>query len=525
MNLVVHMSIVQSVKRNAQIRGRQTATIFGERSRTWLEFRERVARLAGGLKALGVGPNDRVAILALNSDRYLEAYVAVPWAGGAVVPLNIRWSEIENAYALNDSDATVLFVDDAFLKQAGALKQQVGSLHAIVHMADTAPPAGLVGHEAVIECHPPLMDAGRGGEDLAGIFYTGGTTGFPKGVMLAHRGLWASAIAWLAENEPVANSVLLHAAPMFHLADGAMINGGSIVGATHAVIPSFTPEGVLQAIERYKVTELLLVPTMIGRLVAHPMIAETDVSSLKRLNYGGSVIPEAVLARAIKAFPGCKLTQAYGQTELSPVATLLGPEYHVLEGPNAGRLTSAGRPAACNELEIVDPNDNELPRGAVGEIRCRGPNAMLGYWNKPQETAAALRDGWVYTGDAGFMDEDGFVTIVDRIKDMIVTGGENVFSAEVENAVFDYSAVAQCAVVGVPSEEWGEAVHAIVILKEGHNATAEEIIAHCRTRIAGYKCPRSVEFRSEPFPLSGAGKVLKRELRAPYWESQRRQVG
>jgi acyl-CoA synthetase (AMP-forming)/AMP-acid ligase II len=518
------MSIVQSVKRNAQTRGRETATIFGERSRTWLEFRERVARLAGGLKALGVGPDDRVAILALNSDRYLEAYVAAPWAGGAVVPLNIRWSEAENAYALNDSEATLLFLDDAFLNQASALKQQVGSLRAIVHMGDTAPPAGLIGHDALIEGHPPLTDAGRGGEDLAGIFYTGGTTGFPKGVMLPHRGLWASAMAMLAEAEPVTNNVVLHAAPMFHLADGAMINCGTIVGATHAVIPSFTPESVLRAIERYQVTDLLLVPTMIGMLVAHARIAEADVSSVKLLTYGGSVIPEAVLARAIKAFPGCKFMQAYGQTELSPIATVLGPEYHVLGGPNAGRLTSAGRPAACNELEIVDPNDNEVPRRTVGEIRCRGPNTMLGYWKKPQETAAALRNGWVYTGDAGFMDEDGFVTIVDRIKDMIVTGGENVFSAEVENAVFDHAAVAQCAVVGIPSAEWGEAVHAIVILKERHVATAAEIIAHCRERIANYKCPRSVEFRSEPFPLSGAGKVLKRELRAPYWEGQRRQV-
>jgi acyl-CoA synthetase (AMP-forming)/AMP-acid ligase II len=518
------MSIVQSVKRNAQIRGRQTATIFGERRRTWLEFRERVARLAGGLKALGVGPDDRVAILALNSDRYLETYVAAPWAGGAVVPLNIRWSEAENAYALNDSETTVLFVDDAFLKQAGALQQQVGSLRAVVHMGDAAPPAGLIGHEALIEGHPPLPDAGRGGEDLAGIFYTGGTTGFPKGVMLPHRGLWASAMAWLAEAEPIADSVALHAAPMFHLADGALMVGGTITGATHAVIPMFAPEGVLQAIERYKVTQLLLVPTMIGMLVAHPKIAEADVSSVKLVTYGGSVIPEAVLARAIRAFPGCKFTQAYGMTELSPIATLLGPEYHVLEGPNTGRLTTAGRPAACNELEIVDPNGDEVPRGTVGEIRCRGPNTMLGYWKKPQETAAALRDGWVYTGDAGVMDEDGFVTIVDRLKDMIVTGGENVYSAEVENAVFDHPAVLQCAVVGIPSQEWGEAVHAIVILREGQAATAAEIIAHCRERIANYKCPRSVEFRNEPFPLSGAGKVLKRELRAPYWEGQRRQV-
>lgn len=518
------MSIVQSVKRNVQMRGNDTATIFGDRRHSWMEFRERAARLAAGLKALGVAPGDRVAILALNSDRYLEYYVAVPWAGAVVVPLNTRWSEAELAYALNDSGAICLLLDDAFLKHAAALLGQVASLRRAVYLGEQSTPPGLVGYEVLIDGNAPLADAGCGGEDIAGIFYTGGTTGFSKGVMLSHRSLWASAMAWLVEAEPLPQSVGLHAAPMFHLADVAAIMGFTIAGNVNAVIPFFTPEGVLAAIERFRVTDLLLVPTMINMLVSHPKIAETDVSSIRRLAYGGSVIPEAVLARAIAAFPNCRFTQAYGQTELSPIATLLLPEHHVLEGPNAGRLTSAGRPAACNEVEIVDPNDVEVPRGTVGEIRCRGPNTMLGYWNKPQETAAALRDGWVYTGDAGYMDDEGFVFIVDRLKDMIVSGGENVFSAEVENAVFNHSAVAQCAVVAIPSAEWGEAVHAIVILKEGCAATAEEIIAHCRREIAHYKCPRSVEFRTEPFPLSGAGKVLKRELRAPYWERQTRQV-
>jgi acyl-CoA synthetase (AMP-forming)/AMP-acid ligase II len=295
-------------------------------------------------------------------------------------------------------------------------------------------------------------------------------------------------------------------------------------GDVHAVVPFFSPENVLDAVERFRITDTLLVPTMINMLISHPKIAEADVSSIRFMAYGGSVIPEAVLRRAIAALPNCRFMQAYGQTELSPVATLLGPEYHVLEGPNAGRLTSAGRPAACNELEIVDVNDVEVPRGTVGEIRCRGANTMLGYWNKPHETAAAFRDGWVYTGDAAYMDEEGFVYIVDRLKDMIVSGGENVFSAEVENVVCNHPAVGQCAVIAVPSVEWGEAVHALVILREGCDATAADIIAHCRQSIAGYKCPRSVEFRIEAFPLSGAGKVLKRELRRPYWEEAERQV-
>jgi acyl-CoA synthetase (AMP-forming)/AMP-acid ligase II len=518
------MSIVQGVKRNAQIRGDQTATIYGDRRRTWREFRDRAARLAAGLASLGIAPGERVAILSLNSDRYLEYYVAVPWAGAVVVPLNIRWSEAELAYALSDCGAAALFIDDAFLKHTAPLREQVGSLRHIVHSGDDATPAGLIPYESLIDGRAPLPDAGRGGEDMAGIFYTGGTTGFSKGVMLPHRGLWASAMSFFAVVAPTAQPVMLHAAPMFHLADVALIMSGIITGGVQAVVPFFAAEPVLAAIERHRVTDLLLVPTMIAALVSHPKIAETDVSSLRQLAYGGSVITESVLRRAIAVLPNARLVQAYGQTELSPVATLLGPEYHVLDGPNAGKLSSAGRPAVCNELEIVDPNGDEVPRGTVGEIRCRGPNTMLGYWNKPQETAAAFRDGWVYTGDAGYMDDEGFVYIVDRLKDMIVSGGENVFSAEVENAVCNHPAVAQCAVVAIPSPQWGEAVHAIVILRDGQTATADEIIAHCRTEIAHYKCPRSIEFRTEPFPLSGAGKVLKRELRAPYWADQARQV-
>ena len=310
-------------------------------------------------------------------------------------------------------------------------------------------------------------------------------------------------MAWLAAVGPSAQKVMLHAAPMFHLADGALIIGGSLTGDAHAIIPSFTPEDVLAAVERFGVTDILLVPTMINMLVSHPKIADADVTSVRWVVYGGSAIPEAVLARH-RRVPQLPLHASLWPDGAVPHCNALGPRE--FEGPNAGRLTSAGHPATCNELEIVDPNDTEVMRGTVGEIRCRGPNVMLGYWNKPAETAAALRDGWAYTGDAGYMDEEGLVYIVDRLKDMIVTGGENVYSAEVENAVCNHPAVAQCAVIAIPSEEWGEAVHTIVILKEGCDAAAEDIIAHCRQAIAHYNCPLSIEFRSEPFPLSGPAR-------------------
>jgi acyl-CoA synthetase (AMP-forming)/AMP-acid ligase II len=518
------MSITQGIKRNVQQNRDGRATAFGERAQTWGKFQDRVARLAGGFKFLGVETGDRVAILALNSDRYLEYFVAVPWAGGVLVPLNIRWSVAENVYSLNDCGATVLLVDDAFIGLAAPIMAEAKSVRAVIHMGDGPRPAEMIGYEELIERSAAVADAGRAGEDLAGIFYTGGTTGFPKGVMLPHRSLWASAAALCGAVDIERGSIYLHAAPMFHLADGAMTMATLLAGSSHAMIPAFNPELVMEAIGRHRVSHVLLVPTMINILVSHPKLAEADMSSLRRLLYGASPIPETLLVQAMRAIPDCQFIQAYGQTELSPVATILPFACHVVDGEKAGKLKSAGRAAMCNEIEIVDAEGVEVPLGTVGEIRARGPNAMLGYWNKPKETAAALRDGWVHTGDAGYVDEEGFVYIVDRVKDMIVSGGENVYSAEVENAVAKHPAVAQCAVIGIPDDKWGEAVHAIVILKDGQGATAQAIIEHCHTVIAGYKCPRSIEFRTEPMPLSGAGKVLKRELRRPFWEGKSRQV-
>jgi len=281
----------------------------------------------------------------------------------------------------------------------------------------------------------------------------------------------------------------------------------------------FSPAEVMKAISDHRVTDALLVPTMIQMLVDDPSVADNDMSSLVHLIYGASSISEALLERARKVFPAAGFTQAYGMTELSPCATLLTPADH--DDPALHR--SAGRAAPHVEVRIVDPNDVEVPRGEVGEIVVRGDNVMLGYWNRPQDTAAAVRDGWMHTGDGGRMDENGYVFIVDRIKDMIITGGENVYSAEVENALAGHPAVAACAVIGVPDPDWGERVHAVVVLLPGQQATAEEIRTHCKTLIAGYKAPRSVDF-VDALPMSGAGKILKRDLRKRYWDESGNQV-
>jgi long-chain acyl-CoA synthetase len=263
---------------------------------------------------------------------------------------------------------------------------------------------------------------------------------------------------------------------------------------------------------------------MINMLVNHPDIGRFELSSLRHLAYGGSPMPEAVIRKTLEVLPHVRLTQAYGQSEASPCLTINPHEYHAFSGPRAGKVRSAGRAVYGIQLRILDIDGNEVERGKVGEICARGDIVMLGYWNKPQQSAEALRGGWLHTGDLGTMDEEGFVFVVDRLKDMIITGGENVYSVEVEQAIYQHPAVAECAVIGIPDDTWGEAIHAVVRLREGRSIAAHDLIGHCHDLIAGYKCPRSIEFRTLPLPVSGAGKILKSELRKPYWLGKARAV-
>lgn len=517
--------LTQSLHRNAQIFGNKPATVFLNRQHNWKQTIGRVARLAGAFQQLGIQSDDRVAILALNSDRYLEYYYATWWAGASVVPMNIRWSVAENAYSLKDSGAKILLVDDTFAKIIQALRLECKALTAIIFIGEGPLPDGMLDYETLITENEPIADAYRHDDQMAGIYYTGGTTGFPKGAMLTHGSLLSSAYAVGMELKTDASDRYLHAAPMFHLADGAASNAISLVGATHVMIPMFTPDGVLQAIEKHLISTSLLVPTMIKMVIDSPNLATTDVSSLKTVIYGASPISESTLIEAMQKLPQAAFMQGYGQTECSPIVCIMPREDHVLEGPRAGKLRSAGRATFCAQVSIRDEAGNEVPIGTVGEIAVKGPNVMLGYWNKPEETANALRgDGWLYTGDGAYMDEDGYVFVVDRMKDMIVTGGENVYSTEVENALTAHPAVSQAVVIGIPHDAWGEAVHAFVILRPNMAAIEIELIEHCKSLIANYKCPRSIEFRAEPFPLSGAGKILKRELRQPFWKEKERLV-
>jgi long-chain acyl-CoA synthetase len=441
-----------------------------------------------------------------------------------VVPLNIRWSPLENEDAMRDCRAHILFVDKTFAAIGAALARTLPGLK-LIYADDGDTPAEMESYEALVLRSEPVPDAMREANDLAGIFYTGGTTGRSKGVMLSHGNLMASAMNALGEGFFRGGApIYLHAAPMFHLANGAAMYSLLLSGGSNVIIPAFTPEAVMSTVQNERVTDVLLVPTMIQMLVDHSALGSYDLSSLKNIIYGASPISAAVLNRATAALPNVQFTQAYGMTELSPMATVLHWKEHIGEGRAKGRHRGAGRATLGCEVRIVDPDDKPVPHGTVGEIIVRGDNVMMGYWERPEETARAVIDGWMHTGDSGYMDQDGFIYVVDRVKDMIISGGENVYSVEVENALAQHPAVAQCAVIGIPDERWGETVHAVVVTRSGAKVSAGELIEFSKTLIAGYKCPRSVDISENPLPLSGAGKVLKRALRQPFWENRERHV-
>jgi len=518
------MQFTQGLHRAVQQQPDAIAVVCKDRRRTFRELRDRVARLAGGLRSIGIERGSRVCILALNSDRYLESYLALAWLGAVVNPANFRWSAPEVIYSLNDSDSIALIVDDQFAPMIETIKAGTPGLKQVIFAGDGATPAGTVGYEALLAASAPVADVGAGGNELFGVFYTGGTTGKPKGVMLSHLNVLSSGLNVLAEGALPEGAIGLHAAPMFHLADMMLTISLLLRGGRHIVLPVFRPDFLLDIIEAEKVSDLLLVPAMLQAFVDFPATKTRDIGSVKRIMYGASPASEALLDRTLAAMPGASLMQVYGMTEMSAVMTALPPVDHAPATRSGNRLRSGGRGSYHVQVKIVDEHDSELPRGQVGEIIAKGPNMMIGYLNKPDATAEALRNGWMHTGDMGYMDDHGYVFIVDRLKDMIISGGENIYSVEVENAASKHPAVAAVAVIGIPDAAMGEAVHAAIVLKPGAAVTQDELYAHCKTLIAGYKCPRSVEIR-EALPVSGAGKVLKTELRKPFWEGRERAVG
>lgn len=495
------MRVSNALVRAARVAPKLVAAIEGDRSYTWSQLRTRVARLAGLLATKGTGPGSRVAILALNGISYFEAWFAIPWAGGVMVPLNVRLAHSELDFQLRDAGVSLLLHDAPFAGQARQLLA-AGTVEDLLEITSAETEILLAERAELAECESV--------QELAGIFYTGGTTGLPKGVMLSHANLTAMALNLLAHIDFTQGDVLFHAAPMFHLADiGTLF--GTMAAGTHVFRGEFDSTTMLVDFARYGVTHCFTVPVMIERLTREAASSDLNAGSLRYLGYGGSPIATASLEKARAQFPSVKFIQGYGQTEF-PAATFLPPQDHAVDADPV-LLKSCGRACVGYDIRILDADGQECPLGVVGEIVGRGDNVMMGYLGRPEETADVLRNGWLHSRDVGYMNEDGYIFITDRLKDMIVSGAENIYSIEVESALTYHPAVLECAVIGLPDQDWGERVHAIIVAAGDTTPTPEELTAFCRDRIAGYKIPKSYEFRDEPLPRSAAGKVLKRELR------------
>jgi len=517
------MYVHDLILRAEALYGNLPAVVDGPVRYRYAELAGRVRRLAGGLRALGLGPGDVVACLSLNGHRAMESFFAASLAGVAVTPINTRLAPPETAFILRDSGAKALLAGASFLP---ALERIAGEVPDLKHVVLLDGPAGRGasgslswrGYEEWLAASQPWREAPAdwATERMVLLCYTGGTTGLPKGVMLSQGNVLANARHAIEMMELGGRDVWLHAAPMFHLADAWACFSITALGGLHVFMERFDAAQALALIEAHAVTATSIVPTMVLMLLQEPSVATRNLRSLRRVLYGASPMPVAPLKAAIERF-GPILQQAYGQTESAPFLATTPARDLGFPATEAGlrRLASCGQPIFGAEVRIVASDGRLCAPGEVGEIQARGPNVMLGYWQRPQETQAALAGGWLHTGDLAYADADGYLFIVDRAKDVIIRGGENIYSSEVENALYRHPTVLEAAVIGVSDERWGETVRAVVVLRPGAHAAEAELIAHCQELIARFKCPQSVEFRAE-LPKSGAGKILKAELRKPF---------
>ncbi len=514
------MDVMQSLRRAVKLYPNNLAGLDGDQAYTWREFEERNQRIANGLTRLGVSKGQQVAILMLNRFQYLELYYAIMRLGAVAVPLNTRYAPAEIVYVVNDSECSVLVCDANCTPMVEKVRGELPGVRHFVRLGKNETPPGFISYDELLDSPAQIPEIELADDDLAGLFYTGGTTGRAKGVMLTHRNLASNSIHAHAAQHIQSNDIWFHVAPMFHLADLGRGFAYTLCGAGHAFLPTFEPHKVLETISHHRITATVLVPTMLNSIMQLPDLEQYDLSSLQSITYGAAPMPMELLRKVLNRF-NCNFRQGYGMTETSPLITSLTARDHqlALQAPpdsvQARRLHSCGQPIIGVEVRVVDEQGRDVKLGEIGEIIVRGPNVMKGYWKLPNETADALRNDWLYTGDMATIDEEFYVYIVDRRKDMIISGGENIYSLEVENVIYTHPAVLEAVVVGVPDEYWGERVQAFVVARPGVKVSAEEIIEHCRERIAHYKAPRAVEF-VEALPKSGAGKILKRQLRDNY---------
>jgi len=526
------MILADSLKKACLFFPEKDAVLCGNKSWTYQEFFDRLSSVSAFMKAEGIKKGDRIAILHPNCHYYLESYYAIAIAGAIAVPLNHRLAAAELSFILNDAGAKLLIADPKFAKTVEQIRGNIPSLEKIIWTGN-APgefPEGkndLSYEKIVAGKYAFLPDVSVTEDDIAQIYYTSGTTGRPKGVILTHKNVTVHALGTIAELQLTDRDVWLHAAPLFHLADAWASWAITWVGGTHVLVGEFDPLPVLAAMEEKKVTLTNLIPTMLNMLINYPEVKKYNFSSLRVLLSGGAPIAPEVVRRIVQTFE-CDYLQTYGMTETSPYLTLSILKDHLRRLPPEEQLrfkSKTGREFIAVALKVVTDEGGEVKKDEkeVGEIIVQGDTVTPGYWQLPEETAKAIRNGWLYTGDMAVMDKEGYVTIVDRKKDMIVTGGENVYSTEVENTLYLHEAVLECAVVGIPDEKWGEAVHACVVLKPGMDATGYELISFCKERIARYKAPKSIEFIFS-LPKTGSGKIEKKKLRERHWSDQLKKI-
>ncbi len=512
-------SVADITRVHAEERPEAIALDYHDRTTTFRELDERASRVAQGLIGLKQKPDARIGHIGKNNDRYFEVVLGAFKARGVIVGVNWRLAVPEIAYVLNDAGCEVLFVGKDFYSIIEKTLPHCAKLKHVIAMDGGH--AEWASYEAWRDQQPatdPMLPIASGDDVIQ--LYTSGTTGHPKGVQLTNDNYMA-----IFECLPAVGlgyddkDVVLVAMPVFHVA-GVNVGLLSIAqGARAVILGDIDPAEILRLVEAKGLTQAFIVPAVILFLLQNPRVGSIDFSRLKNIAYGASPISDDVLLRAQKTF-GCGFIQLYGLTETTGGGTHLPPEAH---DPALGKLRSCGVALPGCEIRVVDGDGKSLPQGEVGEIQIKGRNIMKGYWAKPDATAKSIQDEWFASGDAGFFDKDGYLYIHDRVKDMIVSGGENIYPAEVENAIFGHPAVADVAVIGVPDEKWGEAVKAIVVKKPDISVTPTEIIAYARERIAGYKLPKTVDF-IETLPRNPSGKILRRELREPYWAGQARRV-
>ncbi len=505
--------------------GGKVGIVDGDVRLTYKEFGERADRLSNALTELGVKRGERVAWLGYNSHQLLEAYYGVVQMGAVLLPLNIRLTPAEIGFILNDSESVAVFYNRDFLPIVDAVRSTAETVR---HFIPIEAGEGDDYDKLLAASGPDFTPPGDiKDDDLAELFYTSGTTANPKGVMMTHRNLYLHAMQVYAGMSVKDSNVQLHTIPLFHVNGWGTPHTITGAGARHIVVNKFDPAQVLELVEKERVTHFSVVPTMAIAIINHPKLGDFDLSSLEHIGIGGAAsAPD--LIREVEQKLGCRAYSGYGLTETTPVLTFSFIKDHLKglsDEERWKRQAMTGYPMPGVEMSIVDPDDNHLPRDgqSVGEIVVRADNVMAGYWKQPEDTAHVTRGGWFHTGDMAVIDEEGYFLIVDRKKDIIISGGENISSIEVEKAIFAHPAVMECAVIPVPDERWGEVPKALVVLKPGQAATEQEIADHCRSHLPGFKVPKSVEF-FESLPKGGTGKILKKDLREKYWQGHEKRV-